>query len=120
VPLALGDSVLSKGIGAPSLSEAPNYQQRTQKRQYGSEPSRKYLFFGGISSPFLGLQIFGVMLIGFGFACLSMLGITRALDDPDRQRRIFGWVWLCVGCAGGLFFYGWAWGGNPLLVWGLG
>jgi hypothetical protein len=120
VALTLCNGILCNDVSPSRFSETPYNQKRTEKRENGPEPSRKYLFFGGISSPFLGLQIFGIVLVGFGFACLGVFGIALALDDPDRKRRILGWICLCIGGAGGLFLYGWAWGGNPWLVWGPG
>lgn len=78
----------------------------------------QYLMFGSISSPILGFQILCIVLVGVGFAYLTMFSIVRALDNLDRKRRALYWGLASVGTVGGLFFYGWAWGGNPFVVWG--
>ncbi len=102
------------------FNQSPNDQTRSHERQNGGEPRRKYLLFGGIGSPYLGLQVFGIVILAFGFTCLSVFGIRLALDDPNRQGRLLGWAILSVGLLGGLLFWGWGWTGHPLRAWGLG
>lgn len=107
-------------VGLPGFRQIPDQEDGPGKREEGRNPSEPDLFFGGVRSPYLGVQIFSLMLVGFGFAFLSVFGIRRALDDLDLKRRRWGWLWFSVGAVGGLFCYGWAWGGHPLRVWGIG
>ena len=75
--------------------------------------------FGGIRSPYLGIQVLGIMGVGLGFAGLTVLSVIRTIDNRYRQRRI-GWCALAVVSAlCGLTLYGWAWTGHPLRLWGL-
>lgn len=120
MPLGLFDSSDGYSVGFPSFSEVPHQQRSSEEGQNRGDPGGRYLFFGGIRSPYLGVQILGIMVVGFGFTFLSVLGITRALDDLDRKRRVYGWLWLGIGTIGALACYGWAWSGNPLRPWGLG
>ena len=100
------------------FAERPDDQQRSSERQTGRTPTQKYLFFGGIRSPYLGIQVLGIMLVGFGFACLSVFGLVNALDNPNRNRRCIGWLIAGLCLPTGLTFYGWAFVGSPFVFWG--
>jgi hypothetical protein len=87
----LRDCLTGNPVRFASFSEIPNQEQSSGESQKRYDPHRRYLFFGGPRSPYLGLQIFGIMLIGLGFTSLSK-GIS----------------------------YSWAWSGHPLRTWGWG
>lgn len=101
--------------------ESPEDQEGAAKREGGVRPARPPLRFGSGGGPILGIQILGIMCVGFGFAVLSVKGLSGIFDDPDRDwlRRVRYWAYLAVGALGGLTFYGWAWLGHPLAIWGL-
>jgi len=120
VTLGLLNSSMSDPVGLARFGEVPNQERRPKDRQNRSNAHRRYLLFGGLSSPYPGIQILGIMLIGLCLTLLSVRGITWALDDLDRKRRIYGWLLYGVGALGALVFYDWAWSGHPLRVWGLG
>ena len=104
-------------ISFPSLVKCPNNQQGSNKAKKSSNPSRKYLIFGGIRSPYLGIQIAGIMLLAFGFTAIASYSLFRRFNYGNRK-----WRWILLGLASSacaLFFWGWAWGGHPLLVWGV-
>jgi hypothetical protein len=82
-------------------------------------PSGRYLFIGGIRSPYLGLQIFGIILVGFCFAILCVFSGARAFDNPNRKAKFAGFAICAASFVAGLTFYGWAFTGNPFLFWGL-
>ena len=77
-----GDSV-----GLASLPKVPDQKRGPSETQNRCDPRGRYLFFGGLGSPYLGVRIFCIMLVGFGFTLLSVCGVGRALDDLDRKRR---------------------------------
>ena len=112
---------LSVGVigGPSSLPERPNKEKRADERKTRCNPAYDSLPFGGICSPYLLPQIVFLMLVGFGFACISVRGITWALDHPNRQRRRLGWVLAFVGFIAGLICYEWALLGHPLRCLGL-
>lgn len=117
--LCNADSLARNSIGPPSFGKVPHQEDRSSKSKNRTSPRWDYLFFDGIGGPYLGIQVFCIMFVGFGFAVLSVFGIRRALDDPDRKRRAFGWLLFGVGCVGGLTCYGWGYLGHPLRIWGL-
>lgn len=97
--------------------EGPYQQKSAEKTESSARPRREYLVFGGIGSPYLGVQIVGIVFAAFGFSALTGYSLFRRFNDSDRHGR-----WLLVSLASsicGLFFWGWGWAGNPLSAWGL-
>ncbi len=106
-----------EGGSGPRLEQVPNQKTGPQQGEEGRDPRRRYLFFGGIGSPYLGLQIFGIMLAGLGFASGAAFGLFRCFENDSRRWR---WLALSFPCMVlGLTFYGWGWLGHPLRLWGL-
>src|SRR4051794_20652817 len=76
-------------------------------------------FSGGVRSPYLGVQIAGIMLIGFAFACSVAFGILNALDNPNRNRWWLRWAIAALCARLRPLSYGWDWMCHPLAFWGL-
>ncbi len=109
--------VASNLVGLSRKAQGPNDEYRSDETENGSEPSRRYLFFGGLGSPYLGIQIAGIVLAAFSLSALTGVSLFRAFDNGDSKG-----IWLPIAVASsfaGLFFWGWAWAGNPLSAWGL-
>ncbi len=109
--IALRDSV-----GTPRFEQSPNDQKSSKATENRSNPGRKYLLFGGIRSPYLGIQIAGIVIAAGGFSALAGYGLFRRFNYGNRK-----WRWTALATASGmlsLFFWGWAWAGNPLSAWG--
>lgn len=106
---------------APSLQQRPQEQEGASSAEYHGQPSGRYLVFGGIRSPYLGIQIGGIMACGVAFLALCALGCFRLFDYQDGQRlvRVNSWVYAIVGGIGGMTFYSWGIMGHPLRFWGL-
>lgn len=110
----------TSGLGALlSFQQRPNQKAGAEGAEGRPNPRREYLVFGGISSPYLGIQIAGIVLLAF--ACCSVTGYSlfRRLQDDHGK-----WRWTVLAVVSGLcglFFWGWGWGwaGNPLSAWGL-
>jgi hypothetical protein len=102
-----------------SFAQRPDQEDGREGGNDNGSPSGRYLFLGGIRGPYLGVQIAGVMLVGFGFACGVVFGLIRAFDDPDRDRRRLGWAVASLCVPPCLTFYGWGWLGHPLAFCGL-
>ena len=102
-----------------SFPEGPHEQASADERKDGSGQGCRYLFFGGIRGPYLGVQILGVMLIGFGFTRLGVFGLISGLDNPNRNRRKLGWCLVGVCAPLALIFCRWAGSGHPLGAWDL-
>ena len=105
-------------ISGSGLQQGPDYQDGPKGRQKRGKPTREYLLFDGISSPYLGVQILGIMLAAFGLSSLSGYSLFRAFDHSHRNRA----SWIALAAASGvcgLTFYGWGWMGHPLRFWGL-
>lgn len=121
--LSIG-SVLGDGVGFLGKDQRCQNKKCSDKTENGPKPCRYYLPFSGcsttltsISSPYLGVQIFCIVLAAFFFSSITAYGLIRRFDDGDRKA---GWIWLAsFGAVLGLFFWGWAWAGNPLSAWGL-
>ncbi len=74
---------------------------------------------GGISSLALGLQIFGLALIGFLLAIPGSFGLYWIFDNPNRNRKFLGAGLAATFLPCTLFFYGWAFSAHPFATWGL-
>ena len=90
-------------------------------------PCRYYLIFGGCgaslgsySGSLLGLQIVGLMLVGFLFAILGVLGLFWSLNDRYRDRKAVGFALAAACLPACLFFYAWGLYGHPGAIIGLG
>lgn len=122
--LTYRDSILSN---LESFAREPKRVQNGQRAE-GSDDSLPFCKTGLISrllgtdgSRFgrllLRYEVIVVVLIGFLFAFLGVLGITWILDNPNRNRKITGAL-LALGClAYTLTFYGWGSLGHPLAIW---
>ena len=109
---------VTSGLGGfTGLSKVDVQQDSTGECQNCAKPSKRYLFFGGVSSPYLGIQIAGLMFAALGFSALVGSCLLRGLDDSYRKGKWY--VLAAVSCIPALFFFGWAWAGNPLSAWGL-
>lgn len=111
------DDSLGDLVRLAAQGQRPNYKDCSDATQNSRKPRRAYLFFGGVSSPYLGIQITCLAFAAFGFSALSGLSLFRAFDNGDNK-----WIWLpvaLVSALSGLFLWGWAWAGNPLSAWGL-
>ncbi|TPE50822.1 YifB family Mg chelatase-like AAA ATPase [Amaricoccus solimangrovi] len=103
------------------LAKRPDQQPGPESGDPELEPCRYHLPISGcsatlssVSSLLLGLQIIGLMLVGFGFAVPSVLGIFRAFDDDYRDRRSRYLALSAICAPAWLFLYGWAFYGRPL------
>lgn len=115
-----GSNAIDRSLGrSASFAQRPYQKDGAQGSEDGSSPRRPPLILSGVRGPYLGIQILGIMLVGFGFACGVVRGLIWALDDPNRNRRRFGWLMAALCAPLCLTFYGWAWLGHPLAVWGL-
>ena len=90
-------------------------------------PCRYYLIFGGCgaslgsySGSLLGLQIVGLLLVGFLFAILGVLGLFWSLNDRYRDRKAVGFALAAACLPACLFFYAWGLYGHPGAIIGLG
>lgn len=89
-------------------------------------PCSYYLPFSGCGSDLpgngdalLGVQIIGLVLIGFCFALLGSFGVFWILDNTNRKRRLTG-VAIAIGCIPMVvFFYTWGAIGYPMALWRL-
>src|SRR5207245_664775 len=85
-------------------------------RPYLPLTSHRAAYSGRGSLP-LGLQIVGIVLIGFPFAFLVVLCFFRRAEVPNWNRK-FNW-----GIVAAIFFtatptfYGWEFTGNPGAIW---
>ena len=118
--------VSTDAIGLPSKVKRPDEQTRAEAREDDPNICRFYLplsgcssYLSGISGLLLGGQIFGIVLIGFGFAFGGGLGLFWAFDDPNHGRRRLGRAIIGPCFLLSLTFYGWGWLGHPLMFWGL-
>lgn len=99
------------------FQQCPDNQASADEAEESGKPRRKYLFFGGISSPYLGLQIAGIVGAAFGLSACCGYSLFRAFNHGNRK-----WRWRALATLSGLlslFFWGWGWAGNPLSAWGL-
>lgn len=116
IPCALGGGFSGRTRFA-RFEQSPHEKSGAERTKDRAHPSREYLFFGGIRSPYLGVQIAGVVLAAFGFSALASYCFFRAFNNFHGK-----WTWGLNGvCAFaiGLLFWGWSWAGNPLSAWGL-
>ena len=110
--------LLRDAVVAPSFIQSPNNEQSSDAAKHRSDPSRKYLFFGGVRSSYLGIQIACLVLVGFTLSALAGYSLFRRFNYGNKKWR---WSLLAlISCASALIFWGWAWGGHPLLTWGIG
>src|SRR5262249_3103378 len=94
----------------------------------GLSPCRIYLpltgcssSLGSVSSADLGIQIGGVVLVGFLFALVGVLGVVRVFDNLDGKRQKTSAIIISGTCfAVTLFLHGWAFSGHPFGVLGQG
>lgn len=106
-----------QGIGRAGFVESPNNKGGSGEAENSPKPRRKYLFFGGIRSPYLGIQIAGIVLAAFSLSALTGFCLFRTFNYGHGKR-----LWLTASVLSGLlglFFWGWGWAGNPLSAWGL-
>lgn len=99
------DSGPSGAIGLPRQPESDEKQERAYSNEYcGIERVVPHVLRGGVHRlcgsvhSLLGSKVFYLPLAGFFFAALAGLGGGLVLDNvnPDRRRRLAGWVLLSL------------------------
>ena len=109
--------VTSRSRTLSGFEKGPDQQGCTEGAQDCPKPRRKYLFFGGLSSPFLSVQICGIVLVAFSLSALVGHSLFRCFENNDWKPK---WLLLALPRAlASLFFWGWGRAGNPLRAWGL-
>lgn len=116
-PQLLIGGLFCNGICSPSKEQSPKYEQCSGSAQKYCQQSNRYLVFGGIRGPYLGVQLAIIMGLGIAFFALASLSLFRRFDENDRRYRWI--VGAILGIVGGLTFYGWGFLGHPLRFWGL-
>lgn len=113
----LGGGSSGDVVGVACQAQCHQDKDCSNETENGCKPRREYLFFGGISSPYLGIQIARIVLAALGFAAGTSVSLLRGFEYNYIKVR-----WLLLATLSGflsLFFWGWAWAGNPFSAWGL-
>lgn len=110
----------------PGQQQGVDKSYSSDQRKNNLRPCGYYLPLSGVSPSLraiggvtLGLQIIGIMLVGFLIAIPGTLGLYWVFDDPNRNRKLLGagLASVCLPITG--FLYGWGLTGHPLGLFGL-
>lgn len=106
--------LLNAGSSKPDGAKKP---EDANGREGYCPASENYLFFGGISGPYLGLQVFLLTLGNTALAGFGILGLYFALDNPNVKWRLLGGTLAIFGLAGCVTFNNWTGLVHPLRFW---